>query len=1242
MAKEKKFMTCDGNTAAAHIAYMFTEVAAIYPITPSSPMAENVDEWAAQGRKNMFGETVLVQEMQSEGGASGTVHGSLQAGALTTTFTASQGLLLMIPNMYKIAGELLPCVFHVSARTLASHALCIFGDHQDVMACRQTGFAMFAEGSVQEVMDLAGVAHLATLKSRVPFLNFFDGFRTSHEYQKVEVVDQEDLMPLVDQKALKEFRERALSPERPEMRGMAENPDVFFAHRESSNPYYDKVADIVSEYMDKVSEITGRKYRPFDYYGAPDAENIIIAMGSVTECIKEVIDFKLQNGEKVGLISVHLYRPFSLKYLKEAIPASAKRICVLDRTKEPGAHGEPLHLDVIDALSELGLLDKLTVVGGRYGLGSNDTTPAQIIAVYDNLKLNEPKNHFTLGIVDDVTFTSLPVGEEVAVGGKGMFQAKFFGLGSDGTVGANKNSVKIIGETTDKYCQAYFSYDSKKSGGFTCSHLRFGDEPIRSTYLVTTPNFVACHQQAYLNMYDVTRGLQKGGTFLLNTIWDGDDLVHNIPNKVKAYFAKNDIKVYYINATKIGQEIGLGNRTNTILQSAFFRITQVIPVDKAVDEMKHFALKSYGKKGQNIVDMNYAAIDRGGEYKQLTVDPAWANLEVTPKVYTDGDDFINKIVRPINAQDGDLLPVSSFVGIEDGTWKAGTAKFEKRGVGAFVPVWDSKKCIQCNKCAFVCPHACIRPFVMDDEEVKGFGGDTIEVKAPAQMKGMHFVMQVGVKDCLACGNCADVCPGSPKIAKEEYAAMNGDEVAEKNLEKQIAKAKKKNPDYNPSAEEMETLRQAARKALLDSLAPALKMVPYDDGSEAAAKEAANWNYCVENVKTKQDLVDIKQNVKNSQFATPLFEFSGACAGCGETPYVKLISQLFGDREIVANATGCSSIYSGSVPSTPYTKNAKGQGPAWANSLFEDFCEFGLGMAIANKKMKARLTKLMTEAQSCECCSAELKALFNEWIEKQNDADATKALAPQIVAGCEACGCDKCKDILTYKDHLVKRSQWIIGGDGASYDIGYGGLDHVIASGEDVNVFVLDTEVYSNTGGQSSKATPLGAIAKFAASGKRVSKKDLGMIATTYGYVYVAQIAMGADQAQTLKALREAEAYPGPSLVIAYAPCINHGLKAGMGKSQAEEQKAVECGYWHLWRYNPLLEEQGQNPFSLDSKEPNWAEFRNYLLGEVRFASLQKSFPEQAEELYKACQDAAVKRYNNYKRQAAMDYSNEAK
>ena len=964
MAKEKKIITCDGNEAAAHISYMFTEVAAIYPITPSSTMAEHVDEWAAAGRKNIFGETVSVQEMQSEGGAAGAVHGSLQAGALTTTYTASQGLLLMIPNMYKIAGELLPCVFHVSARTLASHSLCIFGDHQDVMSTRQTGFAMLAEGSVQEVMDLAGVAHLSTIKSRVPFVNFFDGFRTSHEIQKIEKLDNEDLAPLIDQQALAEFRSRALCPEHPVMRGMAENPDTFFTHREVCNKYYEAVPDIVNEYMQEINKITGRDYKPFSYYGDPEAENIIICMGSVSEATREVIDYLRAQGKKVGMISVHLYRPFSVKYLTAVLPASVKRIAVLDRTKEPGALGEPLYLDVVEALSDR---KDLTIVGGRYGLGSKDTTPAQIISVYENLELPQPKNGFTIGIIDDVTFTSLPKGEEIAVGGKGMFEAKFYGLGADGTVGANKNSVKIIGDNTDKYCQAYFSYDSKKSGGFTCSHLRFGDTPIRSTYLVNTPNFVACHVQAYLRMYDVTRGLQKNGTFLLNTIWEGDELAANLPVRVKKYFAENNITVYYINATKIAQEIGLGNRTNTILQSAFFRITGVIPVDLAVEQMKKFIVKSYGKKGQDVVDKNNAAVDRGGEYKVLAVDPAWANLAPEAPATNDDPAFINEVVRPINAQDGDLLPVSAFKDSVDGTWPSGTAAFEKRGVGAFVPVWNADNCTQCNKCAYVCPHACIRPFVMNDEEAAGFTAPTIEMKAPAAMKGMKFRMQVGVLDCLGCGNCADVCPGKPATGS------------------------------------------------------ALTMVPL----EGQLAEAANWDYCVGNVKSKQDLVDIKQSPKNSQFATPLFEFSGACSGCGETPYVKLISQLFGDRIMASNATGCSSIYSGSIPSTPYTTNEKGQGPAWANSLFEDFCEYGLGMEIANKKLKNRLARLMTEAQACTCCTDELKALFTEWIAKKDDAEATKALAPQIIAGCEACGCDTCKKILELKDYLVKRSQWII-------------------------------------------------------------------------------------------------------------------------------------------------------------------------------------------------------------------------
>ncbi len=1172
MAKEKKFLTCDGNQAAAHISYMFSEVAAIYPITPSSTMAEYVDEWSAAGRKNIFGETVLVQEMQSEGGAAGAVHGSLQAGALTTTYTASQGLLLMIPNMYKIAGELLPCVFHVSARTLASHALCIFGDHQDVMACRQTGFAMLAEGSVQEVMDLAGVAHLATIKSRVPFLNFFDGFRTSHEIQKIEALENEDLAPLIDQQALAEFRSRALNPNNPVMRGMAENPDHFFQHRESSNNYYNAVPAIVEEYMNEINKITGRNYGLFNYYGAEDADRVIIAMGSVTEAIRETIDYLMAKGEKVGLIAVHLYRPFSAKHFLAALPKSAKRIAVLDRTKEPGANGEPLYLDVKDILYNME--DAPLVVGGRYGLGSKDTTPAQILAVYENLAMNEPKNQFNIGIEDDVTFTSLPKKEEVAVGGEGMFEAKFYGLGADGTVGANKNSVKIIGDNTNKYCQAYFSYDSKKSGGFTCSHLRFGDNAIRSTYLVNTPNFVACHVQAYLRMYDVTRGLQKNGTFLLNTVWNEEELAKNLPNKVKRYFAQNNITVYYINATKIAQEIGLGNRTNTILQSAFFRITGVIPVELAVEQMKKFIVKSYGKKGQDIVDKNNAAVDRGGEYKQLTIDAAWANLADDEAIANNDPAFINEVVRPINAQDGDLLPVSAFKGIEDGTWYAGTAKYEKRGVAAFVPVWTADNCIQCNKCAYVCPHACIRPFVLDETEAAGLNADMIEMKAPAAMKGMKFRMQVGVMDCLGCGNCVDVCPGNPKLG-----------------------------------------------------GPALKMVSL----ESQLAEAANWDYCVENVKTKQNLVDVAANVKNSQFATPLFEFSGACSGCGETPYVKLLTQLFGDRQIIANATGCSSIYSGSVPSTPYTTNEKGQGPAWANSLFEDFCEFGMGMELANEKMKARLTDLMTKGQTCDCCSDELKGLFAEWIANQNDAAKTKELAEKIIPAVEACDCDICKGIAALKGYLVKRSQWIIGGDGASYDIGYGGLDHVIASGKDVNILVLDTEVYSNTGGQSSKSTPVGAIAKFAAAGKRVRKKDLGMIATTYGYVYVAQIAMGADQAQCLKAIREAEAYPGPSLIIAYAPCINHGLKKGMGKAQEEQENAVKCGYWHLWRYNPALEAEGKNPFSLDSKEPNWEGFKDFLKGEVRYASVMKQYPEEAEELFQAAEDNAKWRYNSYKR-----------
>ena len=1179
MSKAKQFLTCDGNQAAAHISYMFTEVAAIYPITPSSTMAEYVDDWSAAGRKNIFGETVLVQEMQSEGGAAGAVHGSLQAGALTTTYTASQGLLLMIPNMYKIAGELLPCVFHVSARTLASHALSIFGDHQDVMSARQTGFAMLCEGSVQEVMDLAAVAHLSTIKSRVPFVNFFDGFRTSHEIQKIEAIDQNDLAPLIDQEALAEFRKRALNPEAPVARGMAENPDVFFQHREASNPYYLAVPEVVENYMKEVSKITGRNYGLFDYYGDPEAEHVIIAMGSVTECIRETIDYLRAKGEKVGLVSVHLYRPFSAKHFLAAVPASAKRIAVLDRTKEPGAVGEPLYLDVKDCF--YGKENAPLIVGGRFGLSSKDTTPAQILSVYENLALPEPKNGFTVGINDDVTFLSLPQLPEISVGDEGMFQAKFFGLGADGTVGANKNSVKIIGDNTDKYCQAYFSYDSKKSGGFTCSHLRFGDKPIRSTYLVTTPNFVACHVQAYLHMYDVTRGLQQNGTFLLNTIWEGEELAKNLPNKVKRLFAKNNITVYYINASKIAQEIGLGNRTNTILQSAFFRITEVIPVDLAIEQMKKFIVKSYGKKGENIVNMNYAAVDRGGEYKKLDVDPAWVNLPDDEVKHMEAPEFVTNVVFPINAQDGDLLPVSSFKDRADGTWPQGTARYEKRGVAAFVPEWDPANCIQCNKCAYVCPHAAIRPFVLDAEEMAAapFGEEHSLPAIGKTFTGMRFVQQVDVLDCLGCGNCADVCPGKKGVKA----------LVMKHEETQLA-------------------------------------------------EQPNWDYCMNHVTSKQNLVDVKANVKNSQFATPMFEFSGACSGCGETPYVKLISQLFGDRQVVANATGCSSIYSGSVPSTPYCENEKGQGPAWANSLFEDFCEFGLGMHIAYEKMRARLVDACEKIVASEAPEST-KAAAQAWLDAREDADASRtageALAAEAKKGAEVC--DNCKTIVGLSQYLTKRSQWIIGGDGASYDIGFGGLDHVIASGKNVNILVLDTEVYSNTGGQSSKSTPIAAIAKFAAAGKRIRKKDLGLIATTYGYVYVAQVAMGADNAQTLKAIREAEAYDGPSLVIAYSPCINHGIKIGMGHSQEEERRAVECGYWHLWRYNPALENSGQNPFSLDSKDPDWSKFSDYLKGEVRFASLYKMQPEAAEELFKAAQDNARWRYNNYKRLAEQNW-----
>ena len=1182
MAKEKKFMTCDGNCAAAHVAYMFSEVAAIYPITPSSPMAEYIDEWAAAGRKNLFGETVKVVEMQSEAGAAGAVHGSLQAGALTTTYTASQGLLLMIPNMYKIAGELLPGVFHVSARALAAQALSIFGDHADVMSARQTGFALLAESSVQEVMDLAPVAHLAALKGRVPFLNFFDGFRTSHEIQKIEAWDMEDLRPLVDQKALKAFRENALNPEHNVTRGTAQNSDVYFQTRELQNKYYDALPDIVAKYMAEISKLTGRQYAPFTYYGAKDAEHVIVAMGSVTETIKTVVDYLNAQGKKTGCVTVHLYRPFSVKYLMEAMPKSlmehVKTITVLDRTKEPGANGDPLYMDIVEAFKDCPY--KPTILGGRYGLSSKDTTPAQIISVFNNAE-GEKKNQFTIGIVDDVTFRSLPILPEISILPKGTFEARFYGLGADGTVGANKNSIKIIGDNTNKYSQAYFDYDSKKSGGYTCSHLRFGDNPLPAPYLVGTPDFVAVHVPSYLRKYDCLRGLKDNGTFLYNSPWTVEETKAQLPDFVKKYLALHHITMYIIDATKIAAEIGLGNRTNTILQSAFFKISEVIPYDLAVEQMKKFIVKSYGRKGEDVVNKNYQAVDRGGEIVKVDIPAEWAHLPCSTDFVVEkheGDpEFIAKVMRPMVAQTGNDLPVSAFLGYEDGTFPAGTTAYEKRGVATVVPEWNPANCIQCNQCSLVCPHAAIRPCVMTDEEMKKAPTSmkAIDVKMPKELAGMHFRMQVSAMDCTGCGNCADVCP-----AKEK----------------------------------------------------ALVMKPF----ESQLHEAANWDYAQKCVTYKDNLIDKKANVKNSQFAQPLFEFSGACAGCGETPYLKCITQLFGEQMMVANATGCSSIYGGSAPATPYCKNYRsGFGPAWANSLFEDNAEFGLGMATATRQMRDRVERIMKEGLQCDCCSAEIKALFTEWIENRENTLKTKEIADKLIPLMEACGCDICKQLLELRHSLVKKSQWIFGGDGWGYDIGFGGLDHVLASGEDVNVVVVDTEVYSNTGGQSSKATPAGAVAKFATSGKKIRKKDLGMIAKSYGYVYVAQVAMGASQAQYFNVIKEAEAYHGPSLIICYAPCINHGIKIGMGRTQNEEKKAVECGYWHLWHFNPAEEEAGKNGFHLDSKEPDWSKFRDFIMGEVRYNSLMKTFPQEAEELFVATQKNAQWRYEGYKALAEM-------
>ena len=1119
--------------------------------------------------------------MQSEAGAAGAVHGSLQSGALTTTFTASQGLLLMIPNMYKIAGELLPGVFHVSARALAAQSLSIFGDHQDVMAARQTGFAMLATSSVQEVMDLAGIAHIVSLKARVPFLRFFDGFRTSHEIQKIELIDEAALTAMLDRDALKAFRAGALNPAHPVTRGTAQNPDIYFQTREASNKFYDAIPDMVAEAMEKISEITGRTYKPFTYYGAPDAEHVVIALGSVTETLKETVDYLNAKGEKTGVVTVHLFRPFSVKYLTAVLPQTVKRICVLDRTKEPGANGDPLYMDVVEAFAtckEIPCERKPLIIGGRYGLSSKDTTPAQMLAVFANLKANEPKNQFTVGIVDDVTFRSLPVGEEISLAKPGTFEALFFGLGADGTVGANKNSIKIIGGTTDKYCQAYFAYDSKKSGGYTASHLRFGDKPITSPYLVTTPDFVACHVPSYVDKYDVLKGLKPGGSFLLNSVHDAETTCRTLPDHMKVFLAKNKINFYIINATKIAAELGLGSRTNTIMQAAFFKIANVIPFEKAVEEMKKAIYKSYGKKGEDIVNMNYAAVDAGGNaVVKVEVPAEWTNIELKPAdhgVDMARPEFVRNIVDPINALKGDLLPVSAFNGREDGTWENGTAAWEKRGIAVNVPEWQVDKCIQCNQCAYVCPHAVIRPFLATETEAAASGtewkqglGDTKEYK---------FRIQISPLDCTGCSNCVDVCP-----AKEKALIM-------KPLESQLGQQK-------------------------------------------------NWDYITKHIGYKK-VVDKTKSVKNLQFEQPLFEFSGACGGCGETPYIKAISQLFGDRMMVANATGCTSIYSGSAPSTPYCKNADGRGPAWANSLFEDNAEFGLGMYVGAEKLRDRIQMLMEEAiAQCQRCSEELKGVMREWIEARVSSTRSAEVAARLVPMMEACGCDYCRQILELKDFLVKQSQWVIGGDGWAYDIGFGGLDHVLASGLDVNVLVLDTEVYSNTGGQSSKATPVGAVAKFASAGKRIRKKDLGAIAMTYGYVYVAQVSIGASQAQLFNVLKEAEAYPGPSLVIAYAPCINHGIKGGMTRTQTVGKQAVECGYWHLWHYNPQLEEQGKNPFVLDSKEPDWAKFRDFLLKEVRYTSLKAVSPEDAEALFQAAEQNARWRYEGYVRRSKIEY-----
>ena len=1179
MTKIMKSMA--GNTAAAYISYAFTDVAAIYPITPSSDMAEYVDKWASQGRLNVFGQKVKVTEMQSEAGAAGAVHGSLQAGALTTTYTASQGLLLMVPNMYKIAGELLPGVFHVSARALATHALSIFGDHQDVMAARQTGFAMLASGSVQEVMDLGSIAHLTAIKTRVPFLHFFDGFRTSHEIQKIEVMDYEDLDNLLDKEAVQAFRERSLRPSNPVTRGTAQNPDVYFQQVEGSNPFYEKVADVTNEYMKEISKLTGRDYKPFVYYGAEDADRVIVAMGSVTDTIEETIDYLAEKGEKIGVIKVHLYRPFSSKYFFDVLPKSVDKIAVLDRTKEKGSAGEPLYLDVVSLFYEEEKQPK--IIRGRYGLGSKNTTPSQILAIYKELAKADPKPEFTIGIVDDVNNISLPEDEIIHTEPEGTVKCKFWGIGGDGTVGANKSAIGIIGDNTDMYAQGYFDYDSKKSGGVTMSHLRFGHQPIKSTYLVEEPDFISCSMQSYVNKYHILKGLRKGGTFLLNTIWTPEEVETHLPASLKSFIAEHDIQFYTINATKIAAEVGLGGRTNMIMQSAFFKLSEVLPLDFAVEKLKESIVKDYGHKGDDIVQMNYKAVDQGIEQiVKIDVPESWIDASEEDIEYKERPEFVDRILEPMARQEGVELPVSAFVGMEDGTFPPGASAFEKRGIAVNVPNWIPENCIQCNQCSYVCPHAVIRPFLLNEEEKnnKPENFETLDAKGKG-LDGLDYAIKVSTLDCTGCGNCVDMCP-----AKEK----------------------------------------------------ALEMRPLEEQFEA---EEGNWDYAMTITQKAEELGIEPTNPKNTQFYMPYLEFSGACAGCGETPYAKLVTQLFGDRMMIANATGCSSIWGGSAPSSVYTIDANGCGPTWANSLFEDNAEFGFGMHLGVKQYRDRIKMLMENFIELGL-DTELNDHFQNWLDNPKDAKTTKEVYAKVLPLLDTKlnneKADKyLSEIKDLKDYIIKRSIWIFGGDGWAYDIGFGGLDHVLASGEDINVLVFDTEVYSNTGGQASKATPTAAIAQFAAAGKDIRKKDLALMMATYGYVYVAQIAMGANINHTLKALKEAESYDGPSVVIAYAPCINHGIKGGMGRTQTREKQAVDSGYWHLLRFDPRLEEEGKNPFMLDSKEPTES-FRDFILGETRYKTLQRSQPHIAEELYEKAEKDSKRRYDTYVRWANM-YNN---